>query len=107
MSDTVLVALIGAVALITQAWIQRGTRKDAKAAKEAAQKTVEQTEHTSNGFAKFVREQVAEIPEVRESLRQVHRRLDSQNAHTARRDDHLDTLLVKFDDRLTQIEDKL
>lgn len=67
-------------------------------------KTVKQTASTGNGYADRTTQA---LDEVRVSLRQVHRRLDAQNDHTARRDDHLDRVLVKLDDRLLHIEETI
>jgi ABC-type transporter Mla subunit MlaD len=69
-----------------------------------AKKAVEQTTNTGNGFAAETRQTLSEV---RDSLRNVHRRLDAQNDHAARRDDHVDRLLIKIDDRVTHIEEKL
>jgi glutamine synthetase type III len=66
--------------------------------------TVKQTVSTGNGYADKT---TKTLEEVRESLRNLHRRIDAQNAHTQHRDDHLDGVLMKFDDRLTYIEEKI
>lgn len=97
MSDTVLVALIGAAALLVSTWMQRGTRKDAKAAKEGAEKAVEQTKNTSNGFAERVTSRLDDIAEALEDETRARRLRDRQQ----------NQLIVKFDDRLIAIEEKL
>lgn len=97
MSETVLVALIGAAALIVSALLQRGTRKDAKAAKEGAEKAVEQTKPISNGFAQHMRDEVGDIKE----------RIDNQDRARHRRDVQMNMLIAKLDDRLVKIEEKL
>lgn len=93
---TVSAALLGAVALVLVAKLNTIGNK--------VEKTVEQTTSTGNGYAKDTKDALTQI---RESLRQVHRRLDQQNAHTQRRDDHVDGLLVRLDDRLTHIEENI
>lgn len=97
MSDNVLVALITTTGLVVVAWMQFGIRRDAKAAREGAEKAVEQTEHTSNGFAQHMRDQVAEIVD----------RLDNQDAARHKRDAAMNMLIAKLDDRLVNIEEKL
>jgi hypothetical protein len=92
----VIVGLLGAMATILVAKINIVSKK--------VDTTVQQTTGTGNGYAADTKKTLAEV---RESLRQVHRRLDDQNTHTARRDDFLDGVLTKFDDRLTHIEEKI
>ncbi|KAA1380527.1 hypothetical protein [Aeromicrobium fastidiosum] len=85
----IVVALIGLVGTLAGlGYVRLGRKLDT---------AVVQTQPTGNGFAQ----------EMRESLRQVHRRLDAQNEHTAKRDDHIDAVFIKFDDRLTHIEENL
>lgn len=97
MSDAVLVALISAAALILSTVIQVGIRRDVKAAKVGAEKAVEQTKHTSNGFAQAMRDDNAAIKD----------RLAAQDRARHLRDAHMNMLLARFDDRLVNIEEKL
>lgn len=98
MSDSpVLVALISTGGLVVIAWMQFGIRRDAKAARAGAEKAVEQTEHTGNGFAAHMKDQVADIVD----------RLDNQDRARHRRDAQMNMLIAKLDDRLVKIEEKL
>lgn len=92
----VIAAMLSAVAVVLVAKINVVSKK--------VDTTVQQTVATGNGYADRT---TKALDEVRESLRQVHRRLDHQNTHSATRNDHLDRLLTKFDDRLTDIEEKI
>lgn len=92
----VIAALVSAMALILVAKINVVTKK--------VDTTIDQTAATGNGY---VDRSTKATNEIRESLRQLHRRMDAQDTHAARRNDHLDGVLTKFDDRLTHIEEKL
>jgi len=104
LSDTLLAAIVGAIALIASTWLQRRPSKTLKATKELAEKAVEQTEKTGNGFAQHTRDQLAQL---HKSIGAVHRRLDHQDTHQSERDDFLDEVLTNFDNRMIHIEEKL
>lgn len=97
MSDAVAVSIVSTVGVVVVAFLQFGIRRDAKAAKKAGEKAVEQTEHTSNGFAQDIRNKTDEIVQ----------RLDAQDRARHTRDAHMNMLLARYDDRLLNIEEKL
>jgi len=93
LSDTLWAAIVGAIALIVSTWLSRRPTKTLKATKAAAEKAVEQTEKTGNGFAKETKDQLTQL---HKSLGAVHRRLD-----------HQDVIITNVDARLVDIEEKL
>lgn len=108
MSDPVLVALIGAGGLICSTilstLLSRPSKRRQKATQEAAEKAVQQTKHTSNGFARHVREQLATIAD---RLTDQDRILYREARDRRRRDSRVDEILTHFDNRLTSIEENL
>lgn len=86
-----MAAIVGAIALIGSTWLSRRPTKTLKATKKLAEKAVEQTEKTGNGFAKETKEQLQQL---HKSLGAVHRRLDHQT-----------DILTNFDNRLVHLEE--
>lgn len=91
MSDSVLVGLIGAVALIVSTWLQRRPTKTQREIKDLAQTTVDQTEKVGNGFTKKVK---GDLDQLKKSSGALHRRLDQ-----------ISEVLVNFDGRLVHLEE--
>ncbi len=107
MSDPVLVAVISAAALIVSTVIStllaRPSKKRQEATQEAVETAVQQTKHTSNGFARHVRSQLRVITD---RLTDQDRVLYREARDRRRRDSHVDEILTNFDNRLTHIEEK-
>ena len=94
----ILVALIGAAGLVATTWLTtrpavRAVKADAAAARQSAEKAVEQTLPVSNGFARKVLDHIA--------------RSDDERRARVLRDAVTDSLLIKYGDRLTSIENAL
>lgn len=97
MPSEVWAALIVAASAVLVAWMQTRTHREVKSTRAAAETAVTQTEQTSNGFAK----------NVKDSIRAIEAHLQTQD----RRRDRFERLaaqqVVNFDDRLLKIEDAL
>lgn len=91
MSDTLLAAIVGGIALVASTWLQRRPTKTQREIKDLAQTTVDQTEKVGNGFTKKVN---VKLDALTKSSGALHKRLDQ-----------LSEVVVNFDGRITHLEE--